>query len=243
VANKLEQAITMIKKERLKLSYQDWCVVFKMQAMQGLFYHALPYLGSFKGSHLLRFWLDKHSHDLNFIMAAIFSGYETYMVEGYEHLYYNLAKTRSARHPYFKQNSIDFYGQLLPYHVVHAAIRAEIPESLYANTGSLSDSYVTPGKLGFPRVWAFYSWSDFVRQYKQTFNKFLAEHQRELTPADILISALSQSNRFHGLKLLDPDECPILKNWIQALPETSRKKIDDFKKAQWIKIEDPESDE
>lgn len=238
--DKIEQAISIIKKEKIQLSYKDWCLVLKMQAAPGNFYPINASFAGIKGSKLLTQWKKEHPFDLNFIMACVFSGFENQLMPGYEQLYYTVAKTKSKRNTYFKENSIVFEEIYLPYHVVFAAIRKALPQSMYAKTVKDSDCYVKPGMVGYPNVWALYSWDDFTMQYKRLFVSFAKDFGRDLDPTDIIIAALTQSNKYHGLQLMNKNDCQVLNDWVESLPDQYKIKIDAFENSKWVKVDEQE---
>lgn len=237
---RINEAIAIIKRDNIKPNYRDWCTVFKMQMMVGDFYNPVCNHAGIKGSKLVTMWNDKHPRDVNFVMAAIFSGFEGILFNGYANMYYSIAKTGGTRNPYFRQNSIRLWGTYLPYHVVRAAICREVPGSIYTKSEDEDGHQIRYGMQGFPRVWSYYTWEDFKRQYANLFSLFKTENERELESSDIVVEALTQPNRFHGLKLMDPEECPVLKQWIDSLPDHHKSIIDAFNQAQWVKIEDAE---
>jgi hypothetical protein len=233
----IENAILIIKKEKLKLTYQDWCLIFKMQAMPGGFYSIMPNYAGVRGSKLTTMWIKDHPYDVDFIMAAIFNGYEDILPIGYEQLYYNLAKTRGTKYSYFKENSIKMEGQMIPHHVVYAAISNEIPESVYVKNTLEICSSIPSDRLGVPKVWTYYTWDDFLAEYRFLVNKFKETNGRDISPADTILASLTQSNHFHGRRLLEPKSCSLLAAWIEALPYAQKQMIIQIEQSKWTLIE------
>lgn len=239
----LKTVMSMLKEDRIKPSYHDWCILFKIQWHPGDFYDSMYHVAGSRSMRMIHSWRQKHPRDINMVMAAVFTGYESELFAGYEQLYYSLANSRGGRHPYFKENSIVLGDIRLPYHVVYAAICRELSGSIYTHTGPREWGRVGSGMLGFPRAWSCYTWERFASEYKTLFARFRSEHGRELEATDILVSYLTQPNRYHGLKLMDPEECPVLKSWMEALSESYKATLQYHKQAQWVRMDEDEIQE
>ncbi|MEY4571526.1 MAG: hypothetical protein RLZ10_737, partial [Bacteroidota bacterium] len=55
-------------------------------------------------------------------------------------------------------------------------------------------------------------------------------------PADLLVAGLTHTNKYHGLRLFDRNECPKLNNWIENLTGEHRTAIEEFENSRWEKI-------
>lgn len=232
----------LVRKHDFKLSYSDCCVLLKIQINAGDFYRPVCNLAGGRGSGKLLDYVRRHPRNIDLMFAAIFSGYSELLPPLHEQYYYLLAKKTRKPHVYFKENSLRLAGTLVPYHAVYAAICRELPASRYTRTGATEDRDLQPGMQGFPRVWALYNWDEFTMDYPHLFRKFRQREGRELVPADLIIATLTHRNRYHGLRLIDRSECPILNTWIENLPENQQQAIKDFEETKWTPIEDDADD-
>jgi hypothetical protein len=228
-----------IKERKVKLSYNDLCILFKTQGLPGDYYPITRNSIGFKVVGLMDFYLRANRTNLNVQMAAIFSGYENYLSTSNIHIpyYYALALKKGKPHPYFRENSLEILGISVPYHAVCAAVKELLPNSIYAQPTICSEKSLGKNMLGFPRAWAHYTWDRFVTEYPKLFEKFRKKEGRDFEPSDLIIAGLTHTNKYHGLVLMNRKECSVLDTWIETLAPNWKNSIDQFEKAKWVKIE------
>jgi len=235
----IAQIKSEIKERRVKLSYKDLSILFKLHALPGDYYPTMNNSIGMKTVTLLDFYMRANRTNLNVMMAAVFSGYEKYLSPSNIHIpyYYALALKQGKPHPYFRENSLEILGISVPYHAVCAAVKELLPDSIYAQPTNCSEKSLGKNMLGFPRVWAHYNWERFVTEYPKLFEKFRKKEGRDFEPSDLIIAGLTHTNKYHGLILMDRKECSVIDTWIETLVPNWKNSIDQFEKAKWVKIE------
>ncbi|MBP7728374.1 MAG: hypothetical protein KA147_03625 [Bacteroidia bacterium] len=233
----IAEAIELLNTNKLSFSYQDWCNILSMQIEKGYYFPPLHNHASAKCTLMLNRQAENHPWDIEFIMAAIFMGFEDYLNPVYVFYYYEISKSPGAKSSYFKENSLEFHGALIPYHAVYSALRMELPHSIYRQTGNGIKRRLKKGMMGFPAVWSLYTWDHFLTEYTSLNNDFKNMKGRPIQPSDLIVAALTHVNRHHGLKLIDGSECQHLNSWMDRLPEEDRFLIKKFDASQRAQLE------